>query len=358
MFTNMLQEPRRTDLMIASDDERMSRQRLLDLIQGYRTTYLIVAALRLGLIERLAVAPANEEALALILNAHAPSLRRFIRALGVLGLIERRHTGEIALTVMGRGLLKAESALHDRAILADEEYAPAWANLAHSVLTGKTAFEHVFGVNVWRHREAHRELGECFNRIMSEDHALSAKSILHAFDFTGRTRIVDVGGGHGQVIAAILTRYPRAEGILYDQPHVVEGAAGVLKTSGVLDRCQVMGGSFFDAVPDGGDVYILQHILHDWDDSQCVTILQNCRAAMKHSSTLLIVEHVTPEDTDNPRPSSVVMLDLHMMAVLGGRERTQREYQSLLQATGLHLVRCTPIDSSIHLIEASVNLGR
>ncbi len=312
------------------------RTRLLDLLQGYRATCVIVTAIELGVLERLRTGPASAQELADQLGAHRSSLQRFLRALEVVGLVELLANG-VALTSMGRLLLNPDAGLRERAILTGEEYLPAWLELGHSVMTGEPAFPAVFGTNVWEHRKSHPELGECFDRAMAEQQARAKRSVLGAYNFSGSRLVVDVGGGRGAVMAEILQQYPNARGLLFDQPHVVEAAHALLAAAGVLDRCRIAGGSFFDSVPAEGDVYILQYILHDWDDSKCATILRNCRAAMRPSSVLLVVENIVPEGA---RAADVVtMLDLHMMVMLGGRERTLSEYRSLLRSAGLELQR-------------------
>jgi hypothetical protein len=320
-----------------TDSESSSdRERLLDLLHGYRATCLIVAALELGLLDELHAAPVNEELLAARLGAHRPSLRRFLRALEVIGLAEHQAAG-VALTALGRLLLDAGAGVRERAILVGQEYMPAWQELRHAVLTGETAFEHVFGVNAWEHRKRRPELNECLNRTMADDQLRSGRSIPAAYDFSASGLIVDVGGGEGALLAEILAQYPQPTGLAFDQHHVAAGASRVLAAARVQNRCRVVGGSFFESVPAGGDTYILQHVLHNWTDERCEAILRTCRAAMNAGSVLLVVENIMPEDAEPTE--HLVMLDLHMMVMLGGRERTRSEYRSLLRSAGFDLVR-------------------
>lgn len=332
-------------------DDRASYARLLGMINGYRSTCVVVTALRLGVIDRLGQAPADEDTLARDLGAHPTALHRFLRALRVLGIVERQADGAVALTATGRLLLPGRSALRDRALLTAEEYLPAWAELGHSVLTGTPAFDHAHGLSAWDHRGRHPELNESFNRVMTEDHARGVPPLLVAHDFSSCRTVVDVGGGHGHLLADILARHRNCVGILFDQPHVVAGAAPVLAAAGVAERCRVAAGSFFDRIPAGGGAYILQHILHDWDDERCRAILGNCRLVMEHTARLLVVEHVMPDEPD--ADAALVMLDLHMMAMLGGRERSHGEFAALLASAGFRIVRSTPTGTTIHVIEAS-----
>jgi len=310
--------------------------RLHDLLHGYRATCVIVAALELGLVEALREGPVDEAPLAERLGAHEPSLRRFVRALSILGLTEHHEKG-VTLTASGRLLLEGDAAMRERAILARDEYLPAWLNLSHAVMSGETAFDRVFGMSAWEHRKRNPELNECMNRTMADDHTRARGSIPEAYDFSACRLVVDVGGGHGALLADILSWFPQPSGLLFDQPHVVSGAPGLLAEAGVLQRCNIVGGSFFEHVPAGGDVYLLQRVLHDWSDERCTAILRNCRAAMGAGSVLLVIENLVP---DRIVPSDhLVMLDLHMMAMLGGKERTQGEFRSLLESTGFELVR-------------------
>ena len=325
------------------------RTRLLGLLQGFRATCLIVTAIKLGVLEHLRAGPASAQELADHLGAQRSSLQRFLRALEAVGLVEPRASG-FALTSMGQMLLDSDAGMRERAILTSEEYVPAWLELGHSVMTGEPAFPAVFGMNVWEHRKSHPDLGECFDRAMAEQQIHGRRSLRSAYDFSGCGVVVDVGGGRGALIAEILQQYPNARGLVFDQPHVVAGAQALLAAAGVLDRCRIAGGSFFDSVPTDGDVYILQYILHDWDDSHCATILRNCRAAMRPSSVLLLAENIVPEGA---RPADfVTMLDLHMMVMLGGRERTLSEYRSLLRSAGLELQRSPSGHTNAELIVA------
>jgi hypothetical protein len=319
------------------------------LIQGYRTTCIVVTALKLGLIDELRAAPMNEEVLANRLGAHPPSLKRFLRALKAIGLIANSEA-DICLTSTGRLLLEGDAGVRERAMLVGGEYLAAWQDLRYSVMTGKPAFENVFGMSAWEYREQHPALGECVNRTMADDHRRSGGAVSAAYDFSASRLVVDVGGGEGALIAEILARCPNTAGIVFDQPHVVGGAAGILSAAGVHNRCQVTGGSFFDFVPAGGDTYILQHVLHDWSDERCAVILRNCRSAMDDESTLLVVENVIPDGADPAL--GLVMLDLHMMVMLGGRERTRSEFQSMLRSAGFEVVRSVSMRAQIAMLVA------
>jgi hypothetical protein len=325
------------------------RARLIDLVHGYRATCMIATAIEIGLVDALRVGPLREERLAERLGAHLPSLRRFLRALAVLGLTERQEEG-VGLTSMGRLLIDVDAGVRERAILAGAEYLPAWQALRHSVTTGEAAHDHVFGMSAWERRQLLPELGACLNRTMADDQVRSGHALSSAVDFSRFRLVVDVGGGQGALLAEILAQWPQPAGLVFDQPHVVAGAAGVLAAAGVQHRCRVAGGSFFDAVPAGGDAYLLQHVLHNWNDERSAVILANCRAAMSPGAVLLVVENLLPADGD-PSPH-LALLDLHMLVMLGGRERTRDEYRTLLQSAGFELKRTVGTRTRVEVLEA------
>jgi hypothetical protein len=252
---------------------------------------------------------------------------------------------------MGRLLVDAGAGVRERAILAGAEYFPAWQDLRHSVTTGETAFDHVFGMSAWERRRRRPDLNQCLNRTMADDQMRTGRAVSSAFDFSGSRLVIDVGGGQGALLAEILTQWPQPAGLVFDQPHVVAGASDLLAAAGVQHRCRVVGGSFFEAVPAGGDAYILQHVLHNWNDERCVAVLRNCRTAMDTGSVLLVVENVMPDDSDPA--AHLAMLDLHMMVMLGGRERTLGEYRSLLQAAQFELARSRRTHAGVEILEAT-----
>jgi hypothetical protein len=312
--------------------------RILEMINGYQQTCIVVAALQLDIFEQLARAPATAEQLAREIRADETSLARLLRALVVLDLVAT-EADEFRISPTGKLLLQSGMGAGMRAwaLLVGGEYLAAWGNLKHSVMTGDVAFESVFGTTAWEHRAAHPELDAAFNQVTSGEQRRALAAVLRAYDFSAARRIVDVGGGHGNLVAGILTKHPQASGIVFDQPHVVAGAGPGLASAGVATRCEVIGGSFLETVPPGGDLYLLKHVLHNWRDAECVTILERCRAAMQPGAKLLVLENIVPDDPRAAPP--LVMLDLHMMAVLGGRERTRAEYERLLAAAGLRCAR-------------------
>lgn len=317
-------------------------------MDGYRATCLIVAALRLGVVDALGRGDVREDELADAIGAHPPSLARFLRGLRSLGLIEVRGA-RVGLTKTGRRLVEGRSVTREIALLTGEEYLPAWSAMQHSVLSGEPAFDRVFGASVWQHREEHPELGACFDRFMAGAQRRTLETVLAAFGFAGVGTVVDVGGGRGDLLAGILKRHPDVTGILFDQPLVVARAVPALAAAGMTERCRCVGGSFLETVPGGGDVYLLQHVLHDWDDERCRVILRNCRAAVPAHGTLLVMESALP---DGPPDERDALRDLHMLVILGGRERTRAEYEGLLAEAGFGAVRWHGGGGETDVIEA------
>jgi hypothetical protein len=336
---------------MTQDGETGGPARARALLLGYRASCLLAAAVEVGLVDRLLAGPAPEEDLARELPADLPCLRRFLRALLALGIVERRP-GTVALSAEGRGLAD----LRDLARLVGAEYLPAWGRLAESVRTGEPAFERVFGVSAWRHREEHPDLDAALQRTLEAKERGQMAAVLDAVDLSGARRLVDAGGGHGADVVEALRRHTRLEAVLLERPALVEGARARLAAAGLSERCRVVGGSFFESVPEGGDVYLLKRVLHDWDDARCVAILQRCREAMRPSSALLVVENVLPEETGGGAAAAVALehalLDVHMMAIFGGAERTLAEYDALLGAAGLARVRRVDAGGLIDVIEA------
>ena len=183
---------------------------------------------------------------------------------------------------------------------------------------------------------------------MTGIHGRETGAILDAYDFSGINVIADIGGGNGSKITAILQRYPEMRGILFDLPHVVERAKPHIEAAGLSDRCQLVDGDFFQSIPSGADAYVMRHIIHDWDDDKSLTILKNCHAVMSPGNKLLLVESVIPPGND---PFMGKFLDLTMMLIPGGKERTEDEYRELYDKAGFDLVRIVPTSTEVSVIE-------
>jgi hypothetical protein len=317
-------------------------ERVLGMVNAYRQTCVVAAAVELKLFEKLAIAEATVDELAGALRVDCGGLGRLLRALAALGLVTRR---EERATLTNAGRLLSAGGLADgiRAwtVLIGGEYLSLWGRLADSIRAGRSVFENTFGCSPWEHRESNPTLNEAFNRVTSGEQVRTISALLRAYDFAGRRCIADVGGGHGNLVAGVLRKYAGLRGIVFDLPHVVTGAETALAEAGVADRCRIIGGSFLETAPAGADVHVLKHVLHNWDDDHCVQILRNLRSAIDSDGRLLILENVVPDD-DVATALPVIMLDIHMLVVHGGRERTRAEYERLLRRAGFELSRLVP----------------
>jgi hypothetical protein len=331
-----------------------SRARLFDLVRAYRLSQAVYVATRLGIPDLLADGPRETDALAQATASHTPTLYRILRALAGAGVLEEVAPRRFALTAVGAGLRADVPGSLRPAVLwmLDERSWRPWGHLLHTVRTGETAFRHVHGTGLFDYLAEHPEVSATFDAAMTGLTAAQAPAIAGAYDFSGMSRVVDVGGGGGRLMAAILQRYPMLRGVLVDLPHVVAGARRLLEAQGVADRCELVGGSFFESVPGGGNAYILRDIVHDWEDDQAVTILANCRTAMLEGARVLLVERYLPPE--HREALSVLLADLQMLVNVGGRERTTDEYATLLARSGLRLARTIALGPGIqhHVIEA------
>lgn len=324
--------------------------KLLQMMTGYWVTQALYVAAKLGIADLLRESPVSCDVLASKTGTHPQSLFRTLRALASVGVFSEVATGEFALTPSAALLQSATpNSMRALAIMYAEEQYRAWGEMLYSVRTGQPAFERQFGMDVFEYFVQNPEAGAVFNEAMTGLTSQVADALANAYDFSGFETIVDIGGNRGTVIAAILRRYPSARGILFDRPNVVASAAEYLAEAGLETRCQRIGGDFFAAVPSGGDVYLLASILHDWDDDRCVAILTKCRQVMPAHGKLLVVELVLPEG-DAPHVGKWV--DLHMLVMASGRERTAAQYQGLFLAGGFDLKSVSPIPGGQSVVEA------
>jgi hypothetical protein len=313
---------------------------VLDLVDGYQGTCVLMAAADLGVFDVLATRPKGIGDLARDICANESALRRLLRALAAHDLVAA-DGDEVTLTETGRRFVSG-SAEAAHLMLLREEYLSAWAALGYSVRSGQPAFESGFQMSVWEHRRRNPRINAAFNSMVARAQAIAVVAIADAYDFSAFHTIADIGGGNGYLLAGILRRHRALTGVLFDLPHVVESARRELCLAGVQDRCRTVPGSFFDGIPLDCDVYVLQYVLHDWSDERCIEILQRCRDAIQPAGRLLILEKIFPE-RDSMAPPALVMRDLHMMAVLGGRERKLGEYDELLHAAGLRRTAYVPL---------------
>jgi ubiquinone/menaquinone biosynthesis C-methylase UbiE len=271
-----------------------------------------------------------------------------LRALASLGIFAEDPHGRFTSTPLGACLEDRPGSQRALAIMSGSEHYRAWADLLYSVQTGRNAFEHIYGQPVFDYLAAHPEAGRIFDAAMTGVHGAETQAMLAAYDFSPFRTLVDVGGGNGTVLTAVLHKYPALQGILFDRPEVIERARPNLRAAGVETRCRAVTGNFFAAVVEGGDAYLMRHIIHDWDDEQCHTILTNCHRALRPGGKLLVVECVVPPGNE---PFSGKFLDVNMLVIPGGQERTEAEYRRLFEAAGFRLTRIVPTATEVCVIE-------
>ncbi len=319
------------------------------MIGGCTTSQLIYVAAKLGIADCLHDGPKGADQLAAEVGAQPESLYRLLRALAVMGLFAETEGRAFALTPLGALLqTTAPQSLRGWAIVHGEELYRTWEGLLYSVQTGQPGFEHVYGMGWWDYLGQHPETAAVFNQRMTTVFAQRNTAIAAAYDFSSCHTIVDVAGGQGSLLAAILSAHPSVRGVLFDLPAVVEGAQPLLEQAGVRERCEVVGGDMFVVVPSGGDAYLLSTIIHDWKDEQAVAILRNCRRAMTDQARLLLVELIVPSDNT---PSTTKIMDVGMMVMMHGQERTEAEYRDLYQAAGFALTQVLPTASQYSILE-------
>ena len=301
----------------------------------------------------MASGPESAQGLASACGVHAGSLRRILRALASLGVFAEDPQGRFIQTPLSLGL-RSGAAGSLRAfvvMLGEPESWLAWGDVMHSVRTGQSSFEHVFGAPLFDHMAAHPDAARTFDAAMAERGAAENEAVLAAWDFPQTGQVVDVGGGTGTLLAAVLRNRDGLNGTLFDVAHVVDRARTMVDAQGLARRWQGVAGDFFtDPLPAGADLYLLKKVIHDWDDTQAVAILQACARAMSPASRLLLIEPVIALDNE---PSFAKLLDLFMLVWPGGRERTMPEHASIIAAAGLELRRSVVTRSPLSILEAS-----
>lgn len=329
---------------------------LMPLITGYMASRVVHVAAQLGIADLLADGPKAADAIARETKTHAASLRRLLRALASMGLLAEIEPGRFSLTAMGAQLRSnVPGSMHNLALMFGGERAwRSWGELLHSVRTGESATRQVFGVGSFEYFAAHPEQAVIFNEAMAEITGMVTQAVISTYDFSQFRTIIDIGGGNGAMMAAVVGATPNVRGVVFDLPSGSAEASRRLADAQVDDRCAVVSGDFFREVPKGADAYILKSVIHDWDDDASVAILGNCRVAMHEKSKLLLVERVMPETmAHSPSQQRMAMIDINMLAMQGGQERTAAEYRVLLANAGFILTQIKPLPGlDFSLIEA------
>jgi hypothetical protein len=330
--------------------------RLHAMLNSNWITQSLSVAAQLGLPDLLASGPKSSKSLAQVTGVHAPSLHRLLRALVTIDIVREREDGTFELLSMG-ALLRSDAAMSLRswAILVGRHQWQEWGHLLDSIKTGEPASSWRAAVEGSRPLAQNPERAAVFHQAMVELTRLIAPAVVQAYDFTGLRRIVDVGGGHGALLVAILKANLKACGVLFDLPHAIEQGRQHLESAELTHRCECMAGDFFKAVPGGADAYVLKSIIHNWNDERSTIILDNCRRAMPAGATLLLVERIMPERLGvSAADQAYARGDLTMLLATAAKERTAPEYRALLESAGFHLSKIVPVGrGDLSIIEAT-----
>ena len=321
------------------------------LVSGMWAAKAAATAASLRIPDVLAQGPKTAAEVAKSIGADASAVFRLLRGVAAVGVLSMEPEGRFALTPIGE-LLRSDVPGSMRSLLV-AEMAPGhwlpWGELETAVRTGKPTARKALGVDIWEYYKKNADEGFHFAEAMSGLSSIALGAVLEAYSFAGARVVVDVGGSHGAFLAAVLKREVEARGVLFDRPEVIEGATATLTGAGVASRVERVGGNFFERVPAGGDTYLLKHILHDWSDDECVSILGCVREAMAPDARVVVVEMLI---TDAGPPSPAPLLDLNMLVMLTGKERTADEFGALFAKAGLKLASVTATHSPFAVLEA------
>ena len=335
----------------ATDQTLPPAVQVVQMAGGLAISRAVFAVAELGIADHLKDGSRSSEEIAQATSTHAPSLYRLLRFMAGFGFFVEDADKRFSLTPLGAAL-QSDAPGYARStvrMLAGSTAWKVWGEFLHSVRTGETGVEKAFGQSMFDYLSTQPEEATIFNEAMIGFHAGEKPAVAAAYDFSGIQRLVDVGGGTGNLLATILLANPELRGVLYDLAHVVAEARHQIEMNKLSERCEIVSGSFFESVPSGGDAYLLSHIIHDWEEQKCLKILENCRRAMPDNGRLLLVEWVMPSGNDL-HPAK--FLDLTMLMYTGGRERTEEEYAALFAKSGFKLTRVVPTQSPASVIEA------
>ena len=325
---------------------------MFKMITGYWVSQTVGALARLGVCDLLVDGPRRADALASEVGADPSALFRVMRAAASVGVLRQHDDDQFSLTPIGETLRSnVPGSMRDMAIAqtAVGHWAP-WGAFIDAVRTGETQSQKMLGKSVFEHYDDHPAERTAFMGAMQGLSELVAGELVRLVDFVGVQRVADIGGSGGTLVAAVLDAHADIGGILFDLPNVAEKARSAIEARGLTGRCDVVGGDFFETVPGGADVYILKQILHDWNDEQCVKILSNIATGLPSAGRVLVLEMVIPDDRT---PTPAQLMDVNMLALLPGRERTQSEYANLFRAAGLQLKSVTQTHSPFQIVEAT-----
>jgi len=317
-----------------------TRSRLVRLVYGYMAAQMVHTAVRLGIPDLLDGGPRDSAELAAETGAHQPSLHRLLRALASFGVLTEPEPGRFGLDDLAVPLTEhaEDSFTALTKLFCSTEFWRSWSELEHSIRTGGAAFEHVYGVPFFQYLTDAPELLATFNAAMAENAHFEAPRFVAGYDFGAFDSIVDVGGGNGTLLHAILDAHPSMRGVIFETPAVAAQARAATELAGLADRCAVVEGDFFAGVSGEGQALLVKSVIHNWDDERCVALLRNCRAALRPDGVLLVLEPVLPARMESATCVETVMSDLNMLALTsGGFERTEADFRRILGAAGLAL---------------------
>ena len=320
------------------------------LLSGYWVSQAIYAAAKLGLADLVRDNPQTAEQLATATQTQAGPLYRLLRALASVGVFREDEQHRFALTPLAEQLrADAPNSQKALAIMCGEEHYVSWSEILYSLRTGKPAFDKIYGKGVFDWLSTHPEQAAVFDQAMVDIHGRETEAMLDAYDFSTIGVLADVGGGNGSLLRGVLARHKNMQAMLCDLPGVIERATPLIAAAGLSDRMRTVATNFFEKVPAGGDAYLMRHIIHDWDDEKSLVILRNVRQALRPEGKLLLIESVIRPGNE-PHPAK--LLDLNMLVIPGGQERTEAEYRRLFDASGFRLASITPTKSAIDVVEA------
>lgn len=328
------------------------QETMLQMFTAYWLPQALHTAAKLRIPDLLVDGPRTAAELARDTQMHEDSLRRLLRTLSSVGVFSEAEDGRFGPTPLSQTLRsdKPDSLRGYLMLVNSEWFWRAWAQLPHTVKSGQPGFEQAHGHSFFEHLSSHPEAGETFNKAMTSFSAISGSEVaVERYDFSTVKTVVDVAGGEGSFLVQLLNAHSHLRGTLFELPPVIEVAKATLAQGGVTGRCELLGGSFFESVPAGHDVYMMKMIIHDWADDQAVRILQSCRQAMRGDSRLLLIEQLIPEQK---LQGFQMFIDLTMMAMFGSKERTAKEFQALFAQAGLELTRTIDLVHGYAIIEA------
>jgi O-methyltransferase domain/Dimerisation domain len=345
--------PGHESVVCALQERQSNEVALTAMINGYWVTQMIYTAARLGIADALAEGPQTVSALAARFSVHEQSLYRLLRALSSRGIFTEMEDGCFDLTPMAE-LLRTDvsGSLHGLAIYSgdpEQHRYESWGDLCETIRTGEPAFHRLVGKSPFGYLADNREAARTFDAAMASYTAAASSAILAQYDFSRHQHIVDVGGGNGRLLRDILKCYQQLRGTLFDLEHAAHSARALFEDDGLTARVQCVIGNFLEQIPSGGDLYILKNILHDWSDEQALAVLRACRKAMSDNARLLVIESVLRPGNE---PDLGKLMDMNMLVIHGGRERTEAEFAALLQQSGFVLVQVRMTGSVVDLLEA------